>query len=252
MLDRDHLTGYIDGLLNVHNIPDGSWNGLQVEGKKQIENVAVTVDAGEETFSRAAENGVDFLIVHHGLFWKSNDPRLKGWMKRRIGILIEAGISLYAAHLPLDLHPQLGNNAQLIGLIGARTTESFAEYHGLKIGWMGTFAKAVMLDAIVDKLEKQLPTACKVLPFGPAKVETVGAVSGGGGMSSLNQAVDAGVDLYISGEPVESYHLARDAGVNIVYCGHHASETVGVKALGREVEKQYKVAVEYIDVPTGL
>lgn len=252
MPNRDTLVEFLDSYLNIRTISDSSWNGLQVEGNSSVERIGVTVDSGEETFRKAADEGVDFLIVHHGLFWRSADPRLCDWMKRRIDILLDAGISLYAAHLPLDVHPEVGNNVQLVRLTGAEPKEAFADYHGVKIGWIGSRSTPAPLSEIVHQLEESLGTTCKVLSFGPERIATVGAVSGGAGMGSLTHALHAGVDLYISGEAVESYHLARDAGMNIVYCGHHASETVGVKALGEVVGKQFGVPTVFVDVPTGL
>lgn len=246
------IVSYLNTYLSIDAYNDGIWNGLQIEGKQEIKKVVCAVDAGLETFQRTVTASGDLLIVHHGHFLKSINPSLVGWQKKRLAPLLEQNISLYAAHLPLDAHPEVGNNTQLFKIIGAVPEMPFASYEGKHISWVGSLAQAQNITIITGLLNNILATTCKVLPFGPSVIKRVAICSGGGGYKLFSQAVEAGVDLYITGDTIEIYHLAKDAGINVIFAGHYATETLGVKALGKHVAAQFGVDAEFIDVPTGL
>ncbi len=253
MVTRDVLTSFLDSYLSIQDIDDNSWNGLQFEGKDSIQTVAFAVDAGIDTFRQAAEQKADFLIVHHGQFWKSNNPSITSWNKQRISHLYDNAISLYAAHLPLDRHPEVGNNAQLLTILDAKITEEFMDHHGKNVGWIGERKNAITLQEVEQILTKTIKASCTILPFGKKEIKTIAVCSGGGGYAGYSEAQQKGVDLYISGDSIEIYLTAKDAGMNVIFAGHHATETVGLKALQKVIEEKFSdIKTTFIDIPTGL
>jgi dinuclear metal center YbgI/SA1388 family protein len=252
MPSLEKIVRFLDDYLKTDDVDDSSWNGLQFEGKDTVKKAAFAVDAGVEAFEKSAEVKADMLVVHHGHFWDFRNPSITGWAKERIRILFENDISLYVSHNPLDRHKEIGHNAQILKLLGARITDEFFHYHGKNIGWIGESRKALPLEGIEKKLNRDLNTLCRVLPFGPNNVKTIAVCSGGGSYSGFYQALDAGVDLYITGDAVEIYHTAKDARINVIFAGHHATETLGLKALSRVLQKKFGIETTYIDLPTGL
>lgn len=246
------LTKHLDQYLAINTLSDGIWNGLQVEGKAEVNKIVFAVDAGIETFEKAIAAGGDMLIVHHGHFFRGTNPSLTGWTKKRLSFLLDNNISLYVAHLPLDAHKEVGNNVQLHKLLGSTLQEQFAFFGGKSISWVGEFAEPKSIREIENLLNAKLSTTCKVLPFGPDKIKRVAICSGGGGYKVLAQAVDAGVDLYLSGDSIEAYHTAKDAGIHVIFAGHYATETVGIKALADYIDATFDVECQFIDLPTGL
>ncbi|HOL66359.1 MAG TPA: Nif3-like dinuclear metal center hexameric protein [bacterium] len=252
MVELSKLVGFLDDYLKTEQFKDSSWNGLQVEGRKEVKTVVGAVDAGLETFKAATAADADLVLVHHGLFWKQGLPYLRGPARERIKILLDKQVSLYASHLPLDRHPLRGNNALLLKLVGARRTGEFFLYEGQNISWTGVFQPAVSLTKVVTRLRTGLQTECRVLPFGPQKVTTVAVCSGGGGAAAFQQAINQAVDLYITGEATEIYHLAKDHRCSVVFAGHHATETLGIKALLQLIASRWGLLTKFIDIPTGL
>ena len=246
------IVNYLDRYLNVHTVKDSSWNGLQFEGAQKVKKMLFAVDAGVETFEKAVQVYADMIVVHHGHFWSQSNPSFTGLNKKRLDILYQNNLSLYASHLPLDMHKTIGNNAQLIKLIGAHLKNNFAYYEGQKIGFTGVFGKPVTINTIEKHLNNGLKTMCKTLPFGTKKIRTVGVVSGSCSHAHIDEAIKLGLDLFITGESKDVYHLSKDAAINIIFAGHHASETVGVKALAEYVGKRLKVETVFVDIPTGL
>ena len=251
MVKINTIVGFLDRYLEIDSIKDSSWNGLQYEGTQEISIILFTADAGIETFNQAVALKANLIVVHHGIFWKTMDPRLIGALKKRVEVLWRHDISLYAAHLPLDRHRVVGNSAQLLKLLGARIRSEFCKIEGKSVGWIGEFNRAVPLKEIERKLCRGLHTQCTVLPFGKRKVKTVAVVSGGGGRA-FHEAVSAGVDLFLTGEIADLYHAAKDAGIHVLFGGHHATEILGVKALSALIRKKFKVKTVFIDIPTGL
>lgn len=245
------LLPLLDSELGLSEFPgDESINGLQVEGRERIRKIGLAVDACEYVFRKSLETGVDFLIVHHGLIW-GGIKAIKGVTKKRIKALLDADISLYACHLPLDWHPEYGNNAQLLKLLSLRKQGEFGEYHGKRIGYWGRTAKELSAEEFVSRVDKALQTGSTLLNFG-RKVRNVGVVSGGG-WSAIHDAEELGIDTFLTGEPSHSaYTLAEEMKVNVIFSGHYATETLGVKAVGTMLRKKLGAAVEFIDHPTGL
>jgi dinuclear metal center YbgI/SA1388 family protein len=248
----DRIVQYLDTTLRtVDFASDSAMNGLQVECSRNITKVATAVDACRESITRAASSGAELLIVHHGLFWGEMAP-LTGVMGKRIGLLFSKGISLYAAHLPLDCHKEIGNNIGLARLLELESPEPFGLYRGIKIGLCGTLPKRMTLRALSSRLKKDLGSSPKIFPFGPSDTKRLGIVSGGGS-SLVQQAGETGCDTLLTGEPAHSvYHTAREARINLVCAGHYATETLGVKSLGELLESELGLTSRFIDVPTGL
>lgn len=245
------LVDFLDGYLDIGSWEDRSMNGLQVEGKRTFSKVGFAVDASLETFKEAKSRDIDLIVVHHGLIWGGIDY-IRGFVSERLKILLKNEISLYAAHLPLDAHPEVGNNAQIVKLLGAKIEEPFGEYKGRAIGFTGSFEEEVGLTDILDTLSTELETDVKVLDFGKSRVKKIAAISGGGAFG-VPEAADKGVDVFITGEPEHSaYHTAKESGLNVVFAGHYATETLGVKALMEIVKAKITPKVEFIDIPTGL
>jgi dinuclear metal center YbgI/SA1388 family protein len=249
MVELKKLVEFLDNYLEIDKINDISWNGLQIEGKVEVKKIAFSVTAGVEVFEKAKKEGPDMIIVHHGIFWKESNPSVRDWYKNRILSLLKSNISLYACHLPLDKHPKVGNNAQLLKLIGAKIKEPFGKYAGYD-GWIGE-RKPISLKEIVNKLNKKLNTKCIVLSYGKEKVRRIGVISGGAPYS-IFEAIEKNVDLYITGDAADIVEVVRDAKINVIFAGHYATETLGVKALAKVLEKKFKVKTVFIDVPTGL
>ena len=246
------IVSFLDKYLEIDSIKDSCWNGLQFEGNEDVKRIAYAVDAGIETFLKAASLKCDMVVVHHGHFWTNLNPSYKGWFKKRLEILYDSNISLYACHLPLDRHKVVGNNAQIIKLLGGRIEKEFLFHSGVNIGWTGRLKKAKTINEISSILQKQLNSNPNVLSFGPKKVNTVAVCSGGGGYGGFYEALEMGVDLYLTGDSIEVFYTAKDAGMNVIFAGHHATETIGLSALQKVVDKQMKTNSVFIDLPTGL
>ncbi|HOJ30653.1 MAG TPA: Nif3-like dinuclear metal center hexameric protein [bacterium] len=248
----NNIVKFLDGFLNINNIKDDSWNGLQWEGTEKVEKIMCTVDAGADTFQEAVKRNANLIIVHHGNYWKNANPSFTKANKKRMEILHRHNISLYAAHLPLDMHPEIGNNILLLKMMGAKKTTGFYPYDGQYISFCGQFTKPKKLDDIVSTINGCLGITCRLLPYGPDKIKTVAVISGGGGYAGFNEAIKAGVDLYVSGDTLEVFHSAKDYGINVIFGGHHATETLGVKELAKVISKNFDVKAEFVDIPTGL
>ena len=248
----DSLVDFLDKTLRVADFDsDSAMNGLQVECSRNITRVATTVDACEESIARAAGSGAELLIVHHGLFWGEASP-LTGVMGRRIGLLFSKGVSLYAAHLPLDCHEDIGNNIGLARLLEIEDPRPFGVYRGIKIGLEGKPPRRTTLRALSARLKKNLGDSPKTFPFGPSEIKRLGIVSGGGS-SLVQQAKEGGCDTLHTGETTHSVTpTAREAKINLVCAGHSATETPGVRSLCELIEGEFGLPSKFIDIPTGL
>jgi len=231
---------------------DVALNGLQVANDKQsVEKAAFAVDACLESIRRAAEWGADLLFVHHGLFW-GRPLAVTGGHYQRLRALIQADLALYAVHLPLDMHPQLGNNAGLARRIGLQQLEPFGEYRGMKIGFKGSLPEAMSLEQVVRACCGSNEQGINVLPFGPESVSTVGIVSGGAADEAY-QAVDEKLDLFITGDASHTiYHHCLEGGINVIFGGHYLTETYGVTLLSEKLRSESNLQTRFFDIPTGL
>ena len=231
---------------------DSSLNGLQIDNNgDEIGKIAFAVDANMETFERAAASGAGMLFVHHGFFW-GKPLRLTGNHRQRVKFLLEHNICLYAVHLPLDQHPQMGNNAVLAGLLGLENIEPFGVYHGRKIGYKGVFPRPLTVDEAVEKITFAGRPPLGVFPFGKKENTTCAVISGGAANEAL-QAIDEGIDLYVTGEAAHHiYHECIESGLNMIAGGHHSTEVWGLRSVMRHCAEELHIDTEFIDVPTGL
>ena len=228
---------------------DGAVNGLQVENSGTVTRIAATVDASLATVKLAIAAKADLLLVHHGLFWSPSHP-WTGKKHELLRLLVENNLAVYSSHLPLDAHPQLGNNAQLCAALGLNKIKPFFASHGQTIGFQSV--KKISRTALAEKLERATGVKPKLLPGGKEICERIGVVTGGAG-DGLKQAAAEGVDTFITGEgPQWTFALAEELGVNVFYGGHYATETFGVKALAAALAKKFKLPWEFLDHPTGL
>ncbi len=245
------LVSFLDAELFLADFAgDESANGLQVEGRSTVQKVGLCVDACEYVFRKAAKKKIDFLLVHHGLIW-GGLKSVRGVMRKRIKLLLDSETSLYACHLPLDWHPEYGNNARLLQLLSLKKMGEFGQYHGKTISCWGRTSRAYSLEEFVAGIDKKLGTRSTAVSFG-RKVRNVGVVSGGGWFA-INEAEKYGIDTFLTGEPSHSaYTLAEEMKVNLIFAGHYATETLGVKAVGDTLMKRFGLEVDFIDHPTGL
>jgi dinuclear metal center YbgI/SA1388 family protein len=245
------IVKYCDQTLRIAEIGDydGAVNGLQVDNSGAVTKIAATVDASLATVKLAIKAKADLLIVHHGLFWSKTYP----WTGKRhelIRLLVENNLAVYSSHLPLDAHPQLGNNAQLAAALGLKNPNPFFFSHGQNIG-LKTAAK-ISRDELAKRLAKATGSKPRLIPGGNEICQRIGIVTGGAG-GELKQAAAEGVDTLVTGEgPHWTYALAEELGLNVFYGGHYATETFGVKALAAELSKKFKLPWEFLDHPTGL
>ena len=245
------LTEYLDNYLRVRDVPDypGALNGLQVENSGQVSRIAVAVDAAQATIQAAVDTGADLLLVHHGLFWDGNLP-VTGRRFRRIKTLLDANLAVYSAHLPLDVHPEVGNNAVFARALGVEPQGTFGDYKGYPVGVWGTLD--LRREALAARLDELLGGRVKLVPGGPERLQRVGVVTGGGG-SMLAAAQDAGLDAFVTGEGAHhNFFDAEEGGVNLFLGGHYATETWGVRALAEHLEARFGLPWTWIDHPTGL
>ena len=245
------IVKYCDRCLRVAQIRDfdGAVNGLQVENSGRITRIAATVDASLATVKLAIAARADLLIAHHGLFWSPSHP-WTGKRRELLGLLIEHDLAVYSSHLPLDFHPQLGNNAVLCGLLGLKNLQPFLLEKGQHLGVRAV--KEIPRTELARRLGKITGHAPIILPGGPAVCRKIGVVTGGAG-NFLKQAAAEGTDTFISGEGSHWTHaMAEDLGLNVLYGGHYATETFGVKALAAELSRKFKAPWLFLDHPSGL
>ena len=251
MANISEITRHADELLRTREIADypEAHNGLQLQNGGEVTRIGAAVDACGYTMDAAAARGVDLLLVHHGLFWGGVHPMVGG-RYRMWKQAMDAGVAVYSSHLPLDAHPQLGNTALLCAALGLENTRPFFPYKGTALGQWATLE--TKRAALVQRLEAAVGGPVRLCPGGPARTMKVGVVTGGAG-AEVREAVNAGLDTFITGEgPHWTFPFAEELGVNILYGGHYATETFGVKALAAYLGDQFGVPWEFIDHPSGL
>lgn len=251
MVLLSELLSYLENTFQPFYTKDVSKNGLQISGPEKIERIAFAVDACQQSFDRCAEEQADLLIVHHGLFWRDIELVVENHYKR-LKTMIENQIGLYAMHLPLDAHSEIGNNQKLADILEADDTERFIEENGILMGVIAYFENGISSEELKSRLDDKLQTNSLLLPFGPEVIRSLGIVSGGGG-KYITDAITAGCDAFLTGEPEHVvYHPAREYKINFFASGHYATETVGLKALQEAIEAEYDVKTLFIDIPTGM
>src|SRR3954447_2564454 len=249
MTDLETLIGYLDDLLKPQNFEDYGPNGLQVPGRDEVNLVTTGVSAGIELFERAAAEGADLVLVHHGLFWQGPPRPLDRPARRRLQLLFDADMSLAAYHLPLDGHPEHGNNALLAAGLGAEVTGPFAEGVGVEARWPDGGLSAAELVGRLRKLVGREPLA---VHGARERVRSIAIVSGGG-QGYFADAIAAGHDAFLTGEASErNFNEARESGVHFLAGGHYATETLGVRRLGDLLAERFGVRHVFVDVPNPI
>jgi dinuclear metal center YbgI/SA1388 family protein len=243
----------LDNLLQPTRFKDYGPNGLQVPGATQIERIATGVSAHARLFDLAAAEKAQLLIVHHGLFWGSGFKTVDEMLKRRLRILFDADISLAAYHLPLDAHPELGNNALLARALGAEALEPFGRHEDETIGFLATLpAEGIAIAELIERVSALTDRVPLLLDSGPAIVERLAIVSGSGA-DYIFEAAEAGAEALLTGEPSERVTAsARELGLHLIAAGHHATETFGVKRLGAHLAERFGLEHIFIDVPNPI
>lgn len=245
------ITEYLDRLLDIPAFPDylDAFNGLQLENSGRVTKIGAAVDSGLRVVEMAIAEEVDLLLVHHGLFWGGCAP-IAGHGYRKLAKAIGANLAIYSAHLPLDAHPEIGNNVLLAAELGLMPVEPFFEFKGRSVGCFS----GVEIDyaTLLGRIEQKFARTVWHCHAGPDRVKRVGIVTGGGG-SELAQAKNEGVDTFITGEgPHHTFTMAEELGINLIYAGHYATETGGVKALAGRVASVFEVPWVFLDHPSGL
>jgi dinuclear metal center YbgI/SA1388 family protein len=242
-----------DRILEPGRFEDYGPNGLQVPGAAEVSTIATGVSADAELFELAAAEGVELLLVHHGLFWGSAPGPIDALLKRRLQILFDANIALAAYHLPLDAHPQLGNNALLARALEAEASEPFAYHAGEPIGVLATLpAGGLAADELISRVRTITAREPLVFDSGPERVRRLAIVSGAGG-DYLHDAASAGADALLTGEVAErAMAQAREHGVHLIAAGHYATETFGIRRLGEQLAERFGLRHVFLDVPNPL
>ena len=246
------ITDLLDNTLRIREIRDASvaLNGLQVENNGSITKVALAVDGSQKTIDDAIATGADLLILHHGIYWCGLRP-MTGWFKKKIESCLQHNLAVYGAHLPLDMHPELGNNASIAKALGLQDITPEVDYHGTLIGMAGTF-NGTVAELRSKFAEITGATVTGIVHDGDAPAGRVAICSGGAG-EEIYQMHEKGYGTYLTGE--ENHwvsNAAQDMGINILFAGHYATETFGVKALGALIEEKFGLPTIFIDNPTGM
>lgn len=252
MPDLRTLVDYLDQFLNTAAIVDypKARNGLQLENSGPIRKLGAAVDACEPVLAEAAERGVSLLLVHHGLMWESDAQLFTGARYRKFKTALTNDMAIYSSHLPLDLHPRVGNAAQLCRALAFKKLRPFFAWKGQTLGFQTE--TALPIEELAARLERALGATPRLSPGGPREARRIGVVTGGAG-AEVEQAAAEGVDTFITGEgPHWSYLAAEELGVNLFYGGHYATETFGVKALAAHLSKRFRLPWEFVDHPTGM
>jgi dinuclear metal center YbgI/SA1388 family protein len=248
-MHREELRAYLDGLLEAVRFRDYCPNGLQVEGRAEVRRVVCGVTASQALLDEAVCRQADAILVHHGWFWKNDDSCITGIRRKRMGSLIGADLSLFAYHLPLDAHPDLGNNAELARRAGWRVEGRFAEQ---EIGFIGAPSAPATAAGIAGSLEALLGRAMLVVGAVDRPVARLAWCSGGA-QGMFEEAIRAGADCFVSGEISEqTVHLARESGVPYISAGHHATERFGVMALGTHLQEKFGLDCQFVDIDSPV
>jgi dinuclear metal center YbgI/SA1388 family protein len=245
------IVSYADRFLRIREVGDwdNALNGIQIENSGRVTRIGAAVDISTRVLTEAAKQDVDLLIVHHGLFWPGLQP-IRGPLRRQLRLAFENDVALYSAHLPLDVHPRVGNNARLAAALGLKSAQPFLEEKGQPVGLK--IRASVPRRELVRKLQKALNGPVKVFGFGPKQARAIGIVTGAAG-SEIYRVADEGIDTFITGEaPHWAAVAAEEVNVNLLLGGHYATEVFGVKALAEHLAKRFSLPWKFIDCPTGL
>lgn len=249
-MNRTTLVEYLNDYLRIAEIDDYGPQGLQLEAHNEdVRRIALAVDTAPPVIEAAAGWDADMLLVHHGILWRDVE-RLAGPLGRRVRLLLGHDIHLYAAHLPLDAHPHVGNNAVLAQLCGMQVTEWWCDVMGTRIGVLGDIE--IGRDALVQDINQKLNTQARMLAHGPEQVRRLAIVSGFGADKAA-VARGLGADTFLTGETSHAhFYAAADYDMNVIFAGHYTTETVGVRALGHHLSTRFDVETRFFDFPTAM
>lgn len=246
------LLADLDELLEPGSFDDFGPNGLQLPGRSEVSTVVTGVSAHVELLERAIALGADLLLVHHGLLWNFQSRRISRRMARRLRLALEADLNVAMYHLPLDAHPQLGNNALIADGLGGGERAPFGRLRGRAIGCMTRLEAPCSIAELTARTAALTERDPLVFPYGPERIERL-AILSGGGANQITQAIEAGADAYLTGEPTEHVMAeAREGGIHFIAAGHHATETFGVRALGERLAERFGVRHVFVDVPNPV
>jgi dinuclear metal center YbgI/SA1388 family protein len=249
VLTRD-VVAYLDEYLRIREVSDypAALNGLQVENGGRVRRIGAAVDASVRAVELAARRGCDLLLVHHGLFWDGNQP-VTGRRYRKLAGVLRADIAVYSAHLPLDVHPEIGNNVLLARALEIEPQGWFGDYRGAPVGCWGRLD--VKREVLAARLDALLGSRVRMVAGGPEVVHRVGVVTGAGG-SAIGEALAAGLDALVTGEGAHhTYFDAEEGGINVFFGGHYATETFGVRALAEHAAARFGLPWDFLELPTG-
>lgn len=250
-VSRDELVVWLNNYLKTNEWPDPSLNGLQIEGSEVIRRVACSVDTSLNTLQAAADSGADLLLVHHGLFWGA-PLAITGPHYQRVRTAIMADLNLFVSHIPLDAHPEVGNNAMISEALTLQNKVPFGQWKGKGIGFAGDLPLEQTLQDFADRIQKLTGEVCLVHGGGSPIVRRVGVMSGSGA-STIPEAVELGLDTVLTGEPEHKhFHDAFEYGINVIYAGHYETEVFGVRALAAKIEDEFGLPWQFLNYPTGL
>lgn len=248
MTDLKTITSALDEELHLADFEDDSHNGLQVANTGLVAKVCCGVDASLDFLKAAKDLGANFCVVHHGISWGSSLAKITAANYEIVSFLIQNDMALYAAHLPLDAHPLLGNNACIAAALGMTNVNGFCLYHGNCIGRKGSLATPLTFDDLCGRVRTLTPGGTfHALPFGKHEVKTLGIVSGGAA-NDVCQAIDEGLDCYLTGEMnLQAYNAAKQGGINVIAAGHYATERFGVRAVGDYLSRNFKLSCDFVN-----
>jgi dinuclear metal center YbgI/SA1388 family protein len=250
---RDEIIAFCDRLLEVESFGDWGPNGLQVPGREEVGRVSTAVSAHLASIEAAVADGSDLLLVHHGLFWDFHPRALTEAMAARLKTALDAGLSIAGYHLPLDAHPEIGNNALLISQLGFEPESGLlGEAKGSVIGMVGRHEEGIGIDELISGLTGELGQEPLVFANGPEVVRSIGVVTGAGA-SDVGKAIELGLDAFITGEPAE--HVMADSaegGLHFIAAGHYATERAGIRRLGELVSAEFGVETDFIEIPNPV
>jgi dinuclear metal center YbgI/SA1388 family protein len=250
MVRREELEAWLNEYLRVDEIRDFIPNGLQIEGSERIDRIVTAVSINLEVVEAAVREKASAIIVHHGLFWKNDEPTIKGYRKERFRLLMANDINLFSFHLPLDVHPEIGHNRLILQGLGAELPEEPEASAG--IGLKGLFPQPLSFDELVHRVNRLLNTEARFFRHGKDLIGSLFVISGGG-RNELDEVLTLGVDAFLTGDARESTaYIARETGLNYIFAGHYNTEKPGVIELGRRVEHQFDVQVRFVDVDNPL
>lgn len=251
-IDCETLVEYLDDYLQAGQGRDYCPNGLQVEGRRRIHKLITGVSACQALFERARQLGGDAVLVHHGLFWEGDSRSLTGVAYRRVAELVRAEVALLSYHLPLDRHPEVGNNAVAARRLGLVDLEPFGFHDGLAVGFSGTFPTPVTPTELVARCRYLFDNEPLAFLSGPESISSLAIVSGRA-EREVHGAIRQGLDAYVTGEATEwVMNLVREARIHYLACGHHATERLGIQALGQHIAERFDLEVEFVDVPNPV